>query len=167
MRFSLLWLMVLTALFSLAAALVASRYELSAANRSIAQLRSELDLTRPIEFWHVAFLFEQQLTNVHPVVVTNVHYNALRDLYTVDYEWTQDSTGRTVGTSTALISDGDGSYECEIKHPPFAKTVASGYAESASIKIVVRDVVANALQVDEQYGRRDELLDRLFGESKR
>jgi hypothetical protein len=161
-NFTLRTLIVSVAFIAAMAAIVSTRNQLENANRKIELLEAELNACRPIPFWQVALQFEKLMNASHPTYVTNVHYNSLRDIYTVDYEWKQVKTGTMVSTDLTLVSDGNGTYSGNIRHPPFAKSIQNGDDIDEVLKVTIQDIVANAKRVETEFGKRDEILDRIL-----
>ena len=156
-RFSLLNLLFATAFC--AAMLVAHsfRRQFLEAQAKIESIQRELDQSRPISFGSIKHQIAMATQDIASSEVASVHYNSLRDRYTVQFGWMDGSTKKQTGTAINFEPDGHGRYIGQLYHEPFAKHTLDqdGDRICTPFEIIVKDDVSRGNDIAKQHGIKE------------
>ena len=153
-RFSLLNLFFAMAFF--AALLCAYNFQRKflVSQAEIQALQRELDESRPISFWSVRRQIKVATQEFASTEVTEVHYNSLRDRYSVQFGWRDSKTNQLIGTGIPFEPDGNGKYVGLLLSEPFAKVSvrSDGSRICEPLVITIKDDVARVNDILKQEG---------------
>ncbi|MFN7290515.1 MAG: hypothetical protein ACK5YR_04920 [Pirellula sp.] len=133
------------------------RRQLLEAQVKIESIQRELDQSRPISFWSVKHQIRMATQDIAPSEVASVHYNSLRDRYTVQFGWTDSSTKKLIGTAINFEPDGQGRYVGQLLSEPFAKYTLDpdGDRICTPFEIIVKDDVSLGNDLAKQHGIKE------------
>jgi hypothetical protein len=143
-RFSLLNLLFATAFCAAMLNAYSFRRQFLNAQAKIESIQRELDQARPISFGSVKHQILMATRDIASSEVANVHYNSLRDRYTVQFGWTDGTTKKQSGTAIKFEPDGQGRYIGQLYSEPFARYTVDqdGDRICTPFEIIVKDDVS-------------------------
>lgn len=133
-RFSIGAMLLWMVIAYLAANNVVTSRRVAIMKRELESQNRELSTHRPLAATEVARQFEKNAT-ISPISVTvkDVRYSPDSDSYKVEFSWTDTSTNQSWSADVKLISDGYGSYYCQIRNGPFITPL--GNKESFTVMV--------------------------------